>query len=270
MDIYEQAKEAEIKIVNNYVYKNNLCIRRLIPKKCIEEFLQNINVFKTNLIRLGNEGDGGYLVPDDLNGIEACFSPGVADNVDFEKALAERKIPSYLLDKSINELPENNKNFIFKKKYLGIKNNDSFVSINNWIKEYYPKDCTNEFILQMDIEGSEYKVLLDIEENLLKKFRILVIEFHQFYDFVTTLGHNLIQATFDKILQHFYIVHIHANNLMPMIPVHDYNIPNLLEFTFLRKDRLKNKEPILKLPNTLDKKNVLEKEDIILPDYWYK
>ena len=122
----------------------------------------------------------------------------------------------------------------------------------------------------MDIEGSEYEVLLDIEENLLKKFRILVIEFHQFYDFVTTLGHNLIQATFDKILQHFYIVHIHANNLMPMITVHDYKIPNLLEFTFLRKDRLKNKEPILKLPNTLDKKNVLEKEDIILPDYWYK
>ena len=106
MDINEQAKKAEKQIVTNYIYKNNLCIRRLIPKKCIEEFLQNINVFKTNLIRLGNEGDGGYLIPDDLNGIEACFSPGVADNVNFEKALAERKIPSYLLDKSINKLPE--------------------------------------------------------------------------------------------------------------------------------------------------------------------
>ena len=88
MNINEQAKKAEKKIVANYVYKNDLCIRRLIQKKCIEEFLQNINVFKTNLIRLGNDGDGGYLVPDDLNGIEACFSPGVAGNVNFEKALA--------------------------------------------------------------------------------------------------------------------------------------------------------------------------------------
>ena len=77
MDIYEQAKEAEKKIVDNYIYKNNLCIRRLIQKKSIEEFLQNINVFKTNLIRLGNEGDGGYLIPDDLNGIEAGFSVGL-------------------------------------------------------------------------------------------------------------------------------------------------------------------------------------------------
>ena len=36
MDIYEQAKEAEKKIVDNYIYKNNLCIRRLIQKKSID------------------------------------------------------------------------------------------------------------------------------------------------------------------------------------------------------------------------------------------
>ncbi|MCU0317661.1 MAG: hypothetical protein MUC92_13840 [Fimbriimonadaceae bacterium] len=29
------------------------------------------------LIRLGPDEDGGYLVPDDLEGIVACFSPGV-------------------------------------------------------------------------------------------------------------------------------------------------------------------------------------------------
>ena len=29
------------------------------------------------LIRLGSEADGGYLVPDDLEGIVACFSPDV-------------------------------------------------------------------------------------------------------------------------------------------------------------------------------------------------
>ena len=26
---------------------------------------------------IGGAGDGGYLVPDDLDGIEYCFSPGV-------------------------------------------------------------------------------------------------------------------------------------------------------------------------------------------------
>jgi hypothetical protein len=32
------------------------------------------------LIRLGPNKDGGYLVPNDLDGIEACFSPGVSAN----------------------------------------------------------------------------------------------------------------------------------------------------------------------------------------------
>ena len=267
MDINEKIEK---QIIANYIYKNDLCIRSLVKKNYIKEFLENINVFKTNLIRLGNNSDGGYLVPDDLNEIEACFSPGVADNINFEKSLAKKKIQSYLLDNSIEKLPENNKYFTFKRKHLGIRNNNNFISINNWINEYYPKESTYEFILQMDIEGSEYEVLLDIEEKTLKKFRILVIEFHQLFDLVTLLGYKLIKATFDKILQHFYIVHIHPNNLFPMITVHDYKIPNLLEFTFLRKDRLNKKEPISKLPNVLDTKNVLEKDDIVLPHYWYK
>jgi hypothetical protein len=33
------------------------------------------------LIRLGPDGDGGYLIPDDLNGIQYCFSPGRFDGI---------------------------------------------------------------------------------------------------------------------------------------------------------------------------------------------
>ena len=41
------------------------------------------------LIRIGGNEDGGYLVPDDLEGIEYCFSPGVSTTVDFETHLAD-------------------------------------------------------------------------------------------------------------------------------------------------------------------------------------
>ena len=37
------------------------------------------------LIRIGGSKDGGYLVPNDLSGIQACFSPGVSDLADFKK-----------------------------------------------------------------------------------------------------------------------------------------------------------------------------------------
>jgi len=34
-------------------------------------------ITQTDLIRIGPKGDGGYLLPDDLVGIEACFLPGI-------------------------------------------------------------------------------------------------------------------------------------------------------------------------------------------------
>ena len=34
-----------------------------------------------DLVRIGPDEDGGYLLPDDLNGIEALFSPGVSETL---------------------------------------------------------------------------------------------------------------------------------------------------------------------------------------------
>ena len=39
------------------------------------------------LIRIGGNSDGAYLVPDDLQGISCCFSPGVSDRKSFEDEL---------------------------------------------------------------------------------------------------------------------------------------------------------------------------------------
>jgi hypothetical protein len=59
-----------------------------------------------DLIRVGYDNDGGYLVPDDLEGIAACFSPGVGDRAFFETDLLDRfNIPSYLADKSVDGPP---------------------------------------------------------------------------------------------------------------------------------------------------------------------
>lgn len=41
-----------------------------------------------DLVRIGGEGDGGYLVPDDFEGMKTCFSPGVSFVSDFEEHIA--------------------------------------------------------------------------------------------------------------------------------------------------------------------------------------
>jgi hypothetical protein len=55
------------------------------PIGTLRDLLTRVRPVKTNfdLIRLGSKNDGGYLVPDDLDGIVACFSPGVSRIANF-------------------------------------------------------------------------------------------------------------------------------------------------------------------------------------------
>ena len=72
ISVIESEQNASI-LSKEYVLEN-----RTQEKKVLEliKKLQPYNVGK-DLIRLGAKRDGGYLVPDDLVEIEACFSPGV-------------------------------------------------------------------------------------------------------------------------------------------------------------------------------------------------
>lgn len=68
-----------------------------------------------DLLRVGPTGDGGYLVPDDLAGIEACFSPGVGDISGFELDCAGRGMKVFLADHSVAKPSGNHECFTFTK-----------------------------------------------------------------------------------------------------------------------------------------------------------
>jgi hypothetical protein len=73
------------------------------------------------LIRIGAAYDGGYLVPDDLKNISACFSPGVAGYATFEEALlADFGIESHLADYSVDGPPNGFNPKSFKKNTSGL------------------------------------------------------------------------------------------------------------------------------------------------------
>src|SRR5690349_14561084 len=88
-------------------------IRSLRPRHC-----------GSPLIRIGGAADGAYLLPDDLSGIEYCFSPGVSDSAAFENELASRKIRSFLADYSVAKPPIMRPEFTFDRKFIGAVNND--------------------------------------------------------------------------------------------------------------------------------------------------
>ena len=188
------------------------------------------------LIRLGPAGDGGYLVPDDLTGIQACFSPGVSTSSDFELACAERGMQVYLADHSVEGPATSHPGFHFRKKFVGATTSEVFMTMADWVRQS-GVDPAADLLLQIDIEGYEYETFLSMPDELLRRFRIIVVEFHRLHHLWSQPFYRLASSAFRKILQSHSCVHLHPNNCRGGLAMQGLEIPRVMEFTFLRNDR---------------------------------
>jgi hypothetical protein len=224
------------------------------------------------LIRLGSAGDGGYLIPDDLEGVEACFSPGVANSADFELALADRGIRSFMADFSVSKSPISNPLFEFDKLYIATFNEPhKFTRLDDWIEDKNKLRGGGDLILQMDIEGNEWPILADVSSETLSRFRIIVMELHGLDNLLTNpLGIGIFESVFTKLNDLFSVVHLHANNCCQALEYRGVKIPRVLEVTLIRKDRYsvsgKLYEPMI--PNSLDSPNVPNKPELQISRDW--
>jgi hypothetical protein len=231
-------------------------IRTLAPRKS-----------STPLMRIGPKGDGGYLVPNDLDGIYALFSPGVGELSGFEKECASRGLKVFMADHSVEQPAEEDPDFHFTKKYVGCLDSDNMITMDSWVAASLPSDCQKDLILQMDIEGAEYESLIAISKNLLCRFRIIVVEFHALGQLWNAPFFCIASKAFEKLLQTHSCVHIHPNNCCGTLCLEDIGIPRVCEFTFLRKDRGFLDESIDSLPHELDEDNT-ENPPLALDPIW--
>ncbi|MDE1178565.1 MAG: FkbM family methyltransferase [Edaphobacter sp.] len=220
------------------------------------------------LIRIGGDADGGYLVPNDLDGIEYCFSPGVSTIADFENQLADRGIHCFMADYSVEAPPLMRPEFTFDRKFLGIAEDEKFLTLEGW-KQHYLPGYTGEMILQMDIEGCEYEVLLGLPDSLLDQFRTVIIEFHKLELLFEPYAFRMYRMCFDKLLRHFHVAHIHPNNWDKVTRYGSIEIPHMMEFTFHHRRRAQPLGPAINFPHSLDRDNVPDKPHVTLPRCWY-
>ncbi|WP_286910430.1 FkbM family methyltransferase [Roseovarius sp.] len=225
-----------------------------------------------NLIRIGGDGDGGYLLPDLREDISHCFSPGISDIATFEEEIAtSHGINSFMADASVTAPPTDNPHFHFQKKFLGSRDSGVLMTLKTWMETSVDPD-DDSLLLQMDIEGAEYDVLTLESAETLRRFNCMVIEFHGVQEIFHANFFRVFSAIFDKIFQNFSICHLHPNNYYGTIINHGIATPQIMEITFVRNDMIaahKTDGPI-QLPHPLDRPNVAEKPDIIMPDIWWK
>ena len=133
----------------------------------------------------------------------------------------------------------------------------------------YPAALSGDCILQMDIEGAEYAVLLTCPRSTLRRFRIIAIELH----FMDALSHPvagpLMGAAFRILAEDFVPVHLHANNVARPLRIGSINYPRLLEVTWLRRDRCLRLEPRAPGSHPLDRDNTAARPPIVLAPEWF-
>jgi hypothetical protein len=233
-----------------------------------------------DLIRLGKNNDGGYLVcKKSIKDSKLLFSFGISDDISFEEDFKKKnnsqiiafdptstnifffkKIISNLIKLKIKDFIFSILNFYNFKRFFNIKNNlfikkkigiggslpfhsISFDEILNLSKG------NKDIFFKIDIEGSEYRILDDLIKNS-KLIVGLAIEFHD------------VDINLDKIL-HFIekidlkLIHIHPNNYAGL---GINNIPSILELTFSRNPV--KVDDNLNLPHNLDQKNNPNSNDI--------
>jgi len=240
-----------------------------------------------DLIRLGRNNDGGYLVERySIENSKFLLSAGMAWDFSFEKDYLKKtgnKI--YCYDHTLNfQYFFFTWLFIFFKRLIllnGLKKisrafNNIFLPIK--LKKFFKNKKTNyikfglgladsriktldeiildceldrDVFIKIDIEGDEYRVLDDLIKHS-NKIIGLIIEFHN-----SDLHYNKIE----KFIKNFElkIVHIHANNSGPL---NKYGDPTILEISFAKDP--KKIGPFKSVRKDLDQPNIKNKKEIDL------
>lgn len=231
-------------------------VRRLRPVPC-----------GLPLVRFGPDHDGGYLVPDDLEGIDACFSPGVGASIAFETDLLRRGIPSHLADGSVPRPPNLPPELTFDPAHLSCRNAPGLLTLDEWIRRRRP-EIRGDLMLQMDIEGAEYVVLPNVDPRTLSRLRIVIVEFHRLPLMADPFLFRVLSPALEVLLDQFVPVHLHPNNNRGSMRCGAIEIPRNMEFTFLRRDRVRPGGPRPSFPHTLDRDCVPGKPSVPLPPAW--
>lgn len=219
-------------------------------------------------VRVGSANDGGYIIADNQT-YDAFLSCGIANDITFEKQFLSKhtNIECFAYDGTINSLPESVPRLNFIKKNINVDNTPSTTNLHDMIDKY------SNIFLKMDIETFEFRWLLTLTEEKLKKFKQIVIEFHfpfnepgfTHLDIPTAVESKL--ETLNKLAKTHWLIHLHGNNCCGTTQFNNITVPNVFECTYIRKDLIDapnyNTTPI---PHPLDKPNV-NNSDICLKGY---
>lgn len=196
--------------------------------------LRPYDVVGKQKVRVGRAFDGGYMMIDAFDGVEAAYSLGINDDVSWDLDMALRGIEIYQYDHTIEALPVENPRFHWQKLGIAPSSFDNMRSIDDLIKENKHTGSSN-LILKCDIECHEWNVLSVLPQEDLRKFSQIVLELHDLPRLGNQLDDNARRAIANLTASH-NVVHVHGNNFARFSVIGGISLPHVIELTLLRKD----------------------------------
>jgi hypothetical protein len=249
---------------------------------------------ESKLIRIGNAGDGGYVVPvDALDRVEYLVSIGISDDWTFEEEAARRsqaiRIDGY--DRTSGSLVFIYYGFRELLSLLrGKKIKKSLLQILKWLKlawsfgifwrgkhSFYRRWVVLQKVskkeidlgavfariphssllaLKIDIEGNEYAMSKVVLEEITRRSDQIQLIVMEFHDTIS-LRHEFLEFI-EAISKMVPIVHIHGNNFGLIGPD---GFPEVVEITFAAQKYVSDQKTS-KFPHHLDSPCNPEKPDI--------
>ncbi len=216
-------------------------------------------------VRIGRDNDGGYVMLNEFERINAAYSFGICDDISWDLFFAKRGIDVYMYDHTIKRLPRRNKKFHwFKLGVCGERDKRENMDSLNGIIRSNGHENANNLILKMDIEGWEWKVFPDIDEDVMNCFDQIVCEFHGMYK-VDNL--DSIIRSLDNLNRTHQLIHIHANNNCSVLKLDELFMPDLIEVTYVKKNSHSFVESDRFFPTNVDQRNNVFGQDLPM-GYW--
>ena len=217
-------------------------------------------------VRVGDAGDGGYIQAEDLAGVARAFSFGIDTNDSWDVQMTRLGIPVEQFDYSINHPPSTGPLLRFHKLFVSHEAGEGKITVSELLARHGDSgDAT--YFLKIDIEGAEWDIFDQLSSAHLARFSQIVCEFHD----LSRLGEAGFRAraarVFAKLNALFACIHVHGNNCAPLYNVLNIPVPDVIEVSYVLRERHRVCASDETFPSRLDHPNSPERPDILLGSF---
>ena len=193
------------------------------------------------LIRLGGDHDGGYVMAADLS-VDRAISVGVGRDISWDVEMAAKGVRVDAFDHTVRSLPHTAPGVTFHK--VGVGSAPGCRPLRSLVAETVGR---SESILKVDIEGNEWEALAGED---LEQFTQILIELH---DLERVAVDPRIRQTLRQLHVSHLPVHVHANNYSSVFQLDSLWFCSTVEVTFVRRDQHDGWRPADSLRDYLDR-----------------